>query len=235
MQGRSHARAGTRRQDDLEQICYGDTIISVLADGAGSAELSHEGARTVVSTALTFLCACLDARGVLALDDLLDAVRAARSAVVSAADELGRPARDLASTAIVVAAGPDATMVVHVGDGAVVGRSHDGDLRVVSWPEQGEYANTTFFVTDDELRFQSVELEALDGFAAFTDGLQLLALDFERRAPHEPFFAPFFEALATGERDDRELSAQLETFLAQDARLRERTDDDLTLVVALRR
>lgn len=235
VRGRAHLAAGTRRQDDLAQTVRSDTVVTVLADGAGSAELSHAGARTVVTTVLTFLCDRLDRAGDVSLDDLRDAVHAARTAVETEAADLGYPLRDFASTAIVVAAGPLATKIVQVGDGAVIGLSFDATLRVLTWPDQGDYANTTFFVTDDELRIQAVEVEALDGFAAFTDGLQHLALDYERREPYAPFFAPFFDALASEAHDDRALSAQIETFLTEDARLVERTDDDLTLAVARRR
>jgi hypothetical protein len=235
VRGRAHVAAGTRRQDDLAQTCRRDTVVSVLADGAGSAQLSHAGARTVVTTVLAFLCERLDSDGDVSLADLRDAVHAARTAVQAEADDLGHPLHDLASTAIVVAAGPLATKIVQVGDGAVIGRSFDASLRVLTWPDQGEYANTTFFVTDDEPRIQAIEVEALDGFAAFTDGLQHLALDYERREPYAPFFAPFFDALANETNDDRALCAHVETFLTEDARLVERTDDDLTLAVARRR
>jgi hypothetical protein len=59
-----------------------------------------------------------------------------------------------------------------------------------------------------------------------TDGLQLVAFDLSTGMPHAPFFTPFF-AFAAGDGD----AEQLAEFLGSE-RVGERTDDDVTLVVA---
>ena len=66
--------------------------------------------------------------------------------------------------------------------------------------------------------------------AVISDGLQMLALKMPRGVPHEPFFSPLFRFVA--EVDDEAVAAeQLESFL-RSQRVRDRTDDDLTLLLA---
>ena len=48
-------------------------------------------------------------------------------------------------------------------------------------PQQGQFANETFFVTDDDATnvWQFVYIEkAIDEIALFTDGIQYLVIDF---------------------------------------------------------
>lgn len=110
---------------------------------------------------------------------------------------------------------------------------------VVFWPQQGEYINTTRFVTDDDYR-EALQVvvyhERLDEVAIFTDGLQQLLLDYPRRQAHGPFFGSMFGALraaATGDQDPEALCAALEAYLDCGA-INERTQDDKTLVIAQR-
>lgn len=64
-----------------------------------------------------------------------------------------------------------------------------------------------------------------------TDGLQMLAINMAVGAPHKPFFFPLFEFVANI--DDRSLAKeQLVKFLRSE-RITQRTDDDLTLVLAV--
>lgn len=114
-------------------------------------------------------------------------------------------------------------------------------LDVVIWPQQGEYINTTMFVTDDDYR-EVVEVvvcrERIDHVAVFTDGLQHLLLDYSGRRAHQPFFGGMFSALRSAVRGDDDqhvetLCAELATYL-ESAAINERTQDDKTLVLAIR-
>jgi hypothetical protein len=122
-----------------------------------------------------------------------------------------------------------------VGDGGVVVDTGAG-LEVAVVPMSGEYANMTHFVTDEDavtvLATKSYADRALK-VAAFTDGIQRLALNMATNTPHEPFFAPFFNGMAkaTAEQEDQ-LQGLLVKFLGS-APVNERTDDDKTLALAL--
>ncbi len=75
--------------------------------------------------------------------------------------------------------------------------------------------------------------ETPEEVSLFTDGLQTLALDFNRRQAHGPFFEPMFRALADADAPESLLGPLVE-FLRSPAVV-ERTDDDKTLILATRR
>ena len=113
--------------------------------------------------------------------------------------------RDFATTMVCVDLRWRGTFVAHVGDGAVVVQdAADQQWHVVSWPSHGEYASTTFFVTDEPEPRLSVyrHLGRLSALVAFTDGLERLALDFATQRAHAGFFngivGPVAASAATG-------------------------------------
>ena len=143
------------------------------------------------------------------------------------------PLREFATTLMVVVATSSSLAVAQVGDGAVVVRLEDGSLRAVTWPDHGEYVNEASFITDaDYLRHMQFTYvpatESISGIAAFTDGLQMLALDIARREPHPPFFQPLFDFAQGPDASESELLAFLDS-----ERVCARTEDDKTLVLAV--
>ena len=103
------------------------------------------------------------------------------------------------------------------------------------WPDNGEYANTTRFLTEDDyrkhLRIEIVTRQVSE-FAVLTDGLQMLALDFTGSRVHDRFFTPLFRTVRNGQ-DEKALKASLLEFM-DSKRVNERTDDDKTLLLATR-
>lgn len=227
----SVAGSGHRARDigceDASSVAVTDdgTLLVAVADGAGSARLAAEGSRRAVDAAMSAL-----GRGL----DLCEVLAEARRALEPTTDESddGVALGDRATTLLVVRAshGSGEIETAQVGDGAVVIRTSDG-LEVFAADAKGEYLNETCFLTSDrwaeEARVSRRPLEGVDGLAALTDGLQLVALDLASGAPHAPFFAPFFAFVAT----DGDVVA-LEDFLGSD-RVAERTDDDVTLAIAV--
>jgi hypothetical protein len=235
--GTSHALTMTRCQDfsayEIVRRPDGDEVLlAALADGAGSAVSSHHGARTAVETALAALRARVEAGSDVGRDDALDALRAARERVLDVAAEYEHAARDYASTLLIAVAAPDGGVAVQIGDGAIV--VDDGELRAATWPAQGEYANSTHFLVEDDAldHVQCAELGAVRRLALFSDGLQALALHYESRAAHEPFFAPFFSYLESSAKEDAEIEAELRAYL-ESGSVNARTDDDKSLVLAV--
>jgi hypothetical protein len=219
--GAGHRARGIGCEDaSAVEVLDDGTLLVAVADGAGSAPRSSEGSTRAVSAAMDALLAGADVCAVL---------HAARRSLepVTAGDRMG----DLATTLLVVRASPSGIETAQVGDGAVVLR-RDSSLEVVAPDAKGEYLNETVFLTSDgwldALRVETVSADGVDAIAVLTDGLQLVALDLATGLPHAPFFAPFFSFVA----DDGDV-AQLESFLGSE-RVGERTDDDVTLVVAAR-
>ena len=173
--------------------------------------------------------------GVVTVDPAPEQVAAAREAVEGEAAALGAPVHDLATTLILVVATRDEVAAVQVGDGATVVRDAAGALHALTTPNLGEYINQTVFVSaPDAVDAARVERwrGAATHVAAFTDGLQMLALVMPAGTPHAPFFHPVFR-FASAAGDARRAEAQLEEFLAG-PRVAARTDDDVTLLLGVR-
>lgn len=176
-------------------------------------------------------------RGEFGLSDTLatDMVLAVRERIYAAAEAANLKARDFACTFIGVLSWAQGTLVLQVGDGGVVLDTGSG-LELAIVPMTGEFANMTNFVTDDNavtvLITKAYPERALK-VAAFTDGIQRLALNMANNTPHEPFFSPFFKGMekATSEQEDM-LQGLLIRFLGSPP-VNERTDDDKTLALAL--
>lgn len=165
---------------------------------------------------------------------LIAAVKAAREAVEAEAAARGKPARDLACTLLVAIVRPSLLAAAQVGDGAVVVGPAAGEILALTKPNFGEYLNETTFITapeapDPQLGFWRGNLAH---WAMLTDGLQMLALKMPAATPHPPFFLPLFEFI-TSAPDRAQAEAALVQFL-RSPRIRERTDDDLTLLLGTR-
>jgi hypothetical protein len=136
-----------------------------------------------------------------------------------------------------VVASKEHVVVCHVGDGAcAIRNANDQEWQVPSWPAHGEYASTTYFVTDEphpNLRVSHANGTFSD-IAIFSDGLERLALDFARQVAFKPFFDSMLKPLSglTPGRD-RHLSTGLRKFL-DSSLVTDRTDDDKSLIIATR-
>ncbi len=241
--GTSHIKAETCCEDAYScnsPAASGHSLIGVLADGAGSALMGGQGASLV---ARTFSCRAresLSATGHLPTDDdIWSWLDEARDRIGAAAAKRSLELRDFASTLVFVASIGTETVAAHIGDGGIVVRcAADDPWQALGWPEHGEYASTTYFVTDEpapRLRILRCDNE-ISAIVAFTDGLERLALDFAELQPHAAFFngivAPVSSTQVRGR--DRKLCDALSRYLGSDA-VNARTDDDKTLMVAVLR
>jgi hypothetical protein len=239
--GASHSRGGLPCQDAAYgRVLPGGLLVGAVADGAGSATFGDHGARTAVRAAVDALASYSLQLGPVASDAewhrvLLAAMDIARAQVEASAAARRRASRELAATLIVFVAMPDLIVAVQVGDGAIVLRDEQGALHALTRPQSGEYINTTtFLVTPNALKSsqQVVWHGSYSDIAVFTDGLQMLALTMPNAVPHAGFFGPLFQFAREG-KDAEPMLDQLETFLGSD-RVGSKTDDDLTLMLAIR-
>lgn len=156
------------------------------------------------------------------------------------AEAEGLAARDFACTTLAAVVGSESFCLFQIGDGAIVYSLHDDaeTYHCAFWPQRGEYENLTYFTTDDAAQEYADFLardRRVDEIALFTDGLQRLALRYESRAPHTPFFRPMFAPVRSAPPGfSCGLSKDLGRFLDSD-RINGFTDDDKTLVLATRR
>jgi hypothetical protein len=236
--GTSHLRAQTRKQDAFRCFLAGDTkaFCAIVCDGAGSAPFGGEGASLIARTFTVGLRDHFRTSSVLPGDeDVWGWIDSVRDKLAEAAAMRSTVRRDMASTLVLLVATNSDALVVHVGDGAVVVRETDGPWRALSWPENGEYASTTYFLTEDPAPRVRISRHAADFDAAaiFTDGIETLALDLAGGVPHEPFFQSMIAPLDTAQAEgkDRSLSDALGRFLSG-PRVCERTDDDKSFIIA---
>jgi len=240
VQGTSHVRTGRPCQDSstARELALKNETVLVLAcsDGAGSAEHSEIGSRLACEKIADVISGELQAREncpPIHAEQALDWIRQVHESLEAEALLREIPIRQLACTLLFAVVGQSGAAFGQIGDGAIV-VWQDERYQNIFWPQSGEYANTTNFVSDPQFhsRFEFAWCDgSIDELALFTDGLQMLGLDFQERRAHGPFFAPLFETLRKEQPAD--LVVPMRNFLESEV-VAERTDDDKTLVLATR-
>lgn len=237
--GSSHEIDGRPCQDahNLAMVSR-EMLVIVVADGAGSARFAEVGADLAAQTSTEALCrqlAALNSKpeevGLRAL--LIETINSVRAALETEAGRLGVATQELATTLILVIATPDLVAAAQVGDGAAIVGDRSGRIIGLTVPELGEYINEAVFVISPDA-LQSAQVAIWHGqtaqVAVLSDGLQMLCLEMPACKPHIGFFSPLFNFISERE-DALEATRELSTFLSSQ-RVREVTDDDLTLVLA---
>ncbi|WP_353932263.1 PP2C family serine/threonine-protein phosphatase [Okeanomitos corallinicola TIOX110] len=237
--GTSHIKNQQLCQDAHHwQILPNNVLVVAAADGAGSASLGKVGAMIAVETAIEYISSWEITNSTLADDELLGdilahAMLAARKAVEEEAEVSKHQTGDLATTLIIMIASPKVVAVAQIGDGVAVVKDSTGNLQALTIPKSGEYINeTTFLTSPDALATTQTKIlrHNIVNLGVLTDGLQMLALNMLVGEPHKPFFFPLFDFVAHAE-DKIVAKEQLVKFLNSE-RITQRTDDDLTLVIA---
>lgn len=236
--GTSHLRSYTPRQD---AFCVSrlpnSGFVAVVSDGAGSASHSRYGAVLVCRHFRTRLRHWFgDHVRFPSIDQFSEWLNELRDQIAMVAKAQGLTSRQFASTLVLVAVKGRSGFCAHVGDGGIVARS-GGEWSVLSWPETGQFASTTYFVTDDrEVHLRMLRFEAkFDAFALFSDGIEDLALVQSDLMAHRPFFDPMIRPVDIAKEGGRlsGLSLALQNYLAGEA-VCNRTDDDKTLILLSR-
>lgn len=233
--GTSHIRSGNRLQDAFAVSAIGENhVFAVVCDGAGSARFGYSGAWLCCRVLTVRFREWVRQRGTAPNDEMVRGwIDEVRDKIFIAADRRMSSRRQFASTLAAVLIGPRDFLALHIGDTAIVGRC-GSEWDVICWPENGDYASTTFFVTDDpEPRLNIVRQNRVhDAFALLSDGVGGLALSELDRLAHPGFFNPMMRPVdrAVGTGKLKELSQKLRSYLSGPA-VCERTDDDKTLVL----
>jgi hypothetical protein len=246
--GMSHENLGLTCQD--AGLCRtvtsptGESILlAVASDGAGSAPRSQDGAAlTVLLFMDEFGRACQSSAGIAAIDRafVVDWLSHVKKEISIRATSEGLQSRDFACTVLGALVGERRALFFQLGDGAIVisNSAEPNDCGWVFWPQHGEFANETNFITQDNAE-QMMEFEAcdrrIDRLSIFTDGLERLVLDYESKTAHAPFFNPLFSWLtAAAPQLDEAASIPLVRYLTSET-VNKYTDDDKTLILATRR
>lgn len=233
--GTAHLRSGTRKQDAFSVAMVPDgAMLAVVSDGAGSASHGGQGASLVCRSLRSSFRIWFTGNTQLPDDEtILSWMDALRDRLAAVAERRNMTRRDFAATLAMLVVKDDVVLTLQVGDSAIVAR-RSGEWEALCWPESGEYASTTFFVTDDpDLRLHiNRQPLAHDAFALFSDGIENVALEQTALRPHARFFDPMMKPVDQSSMAGRigDLSAALGRYL-ESAALCERTDDDKTLIL----
>lgn len=247
-QGRSHIAGDVVCQDSsgctLLDLPTGPVLIATVSDGAGSAARSEIGSGIACASFRQEMTALLTERDGRqpSREDIEVWLKDFCSLVEAEAERLGLSSRDLACTFVGAVVAPTWSAACQVGDGGIVIGlpSPDGsnEFEVVFWPEQGEYANETYFATmsgaSEHLQFK-IDDRPIREIALFSDGLQRMVLKYETRDAFGPFFHRMLQTVrrADGVGVLPELSRELGTYLSSPT-VSDRTDDDVSLILATR-
>lgn len=183
--GRGHIRKNIVCQDKVNFFRKYNVSVLALADGAGSEPNSHFGAEVAVKAISDYLAANFnvlfdDTEGIEACWCISDYVKKQLNKL---AVEKDFPIKSLASTLMAVAVCDGRYIVFHVGDG-VIGTFVHGETQVASSPENGEFANSTVFMTSEgvehHVKLFKGNLNDINGFVMMSDG-----------AAHSLFSVPF--------------------------------------------
>jgi serine/threonine protein phosphatase PrpC len=237
VRGTSHVRTDLPCQDAHEyRILSDECLLAAVADGLGSASHSKEGAKIAIKAALDLLEQSLSVESISNPEEwneiLKKAFSCAAKKLQETANETGIALREYGTTLMVAVVQNDWLAIGHLGDGAVVAMLSNGEMKTISAPQRGEYANEVMPLTGQgaldsvHVTIHPSEIEAL---ALLTDGLQNLCIQNQTSEPYMQFFTPFFDAIKKT-LDIEETSKKLTEFLDSD-RVCSKTDDDKTLVV----
>jgi hypothetical protein len=220
-------------------------LLAVACDGAGSASRSLDGATLAVNG---FLKEFSEATSHSGLDGITrefveDWLSRLRAEIRDRAEVADLSPREFACTLLGAVVGQHRAAFFQIGDGAIVvsNRAEADDYGWIFWPQHGEFANQTNFVTqDDALEVLEFELgeRSVDEVAIFTDGIERLVLDLQEKTAHAPFFRTLFGWVAKTKpaavNEEIPTSEVMGRYLGS-KQINDRTDDDKTLILASRR
>ncbi len=229
--GRGHERKNVPVQDKI-YFQKGETTVIALADGAGSARLSHFGAEKAVETVCRLLQNHFDQ--IFHTGDVTNAQQFIMNEILLQLDALSsvhqEPVSEFASTLLAVAVKNNQVLVVHLGDGEI-GAIKNGEMKVLSTSDNGEYANATFFTTSanatKQLKlFKSSAGEQFSAFFLMSDGA---AHSLFSKRDHK--FSPFIEKLAAQSKVHREEVLNRLLTESFEKLVKQRTNDDCSLIM----
>jgi hypothetical protein len=241
--GKRNLEQGTAGQDASHCVVTDDVLVAIVCDGAGSVREGRMGSEFIARALAEQLSSALladrslpevpadgSARLEASIHSAIEAVRT-RLADLAASRQLAL--QDCSCTLVGCVASPVGGCFFHIGDGFAIQQGAAGDS-VLSRPENGEYADETYFVSDenwkDHLRLTPFPAPERGGvIGLMSDGTAPFAVNRARSGFFRPFIDPITAFLreATAPNGNEALQNLLES-----PRACEISPDDKTLLLA---
>jgi hypothetical protein len=231
-------------QDASHYVVTDDVLVAVVCDGAGSVREGRKGSEYIARVLAEELSTALlagrtrpgpRAEGSAAIESTIRfAIETVRSGLADLAASRQLELHDFSCTLVGCVASSDGGVFFHIGDGFAIKQDAAGDC-ALSPPENGEYADETYFVTDENWQ-DHLRLTPLPAFergcvlGLMSDGTAPFAVNRERSGFFRPFIDPIAAFLreATAPHGNAALKNLLES-----PRASEISVDDKTLLLAL--
>ena len=173
--GRSHVAKNIPCQDKVCHATFTGAFVIALADGAGSAAHSEIGAELATKVTCDFISKNFDS-----IIETINAVEVKKNILNNILDAFHKVIDDtrwelssLACTLLFAAVKGTTCLIGHIGDGVICCRKEE-KLKAISLPSNGEFANSTTFVTSpnalSDFRLYKGKTDKMDGFCLMSDG-----------------------------------------------------------------
>lgn len=230
--GKGHLTSGVPCQDffTTASLHNGD-LVTIVADGAGSAAFSDEGARVATEECLS-LIAERASQKLLKKADYYEIFMTVAQRVADYARQFNLSHRDFYTTLNVLHCTQDRTHNASIGDSGCIILNDQDKLQIMAKPTKGRYANETAFLTKQmlEKHFSYGERQhPINGYIAATDGI--FDLLFEREQINSQSASALIDCLKQQELAPAE--QEIRAFL-NSRTITRFTRDDLTLVIGVR-
>ncbi|WP_434340310.1 PP2C family serine/threonine-protein phosphatase [Motilimonas cestriensis] len=232
VRGQGHLKTEQPCQDAWHVVSHKGATVACICDGAGSAKHSDQGAQKLSQMVCDALLEYVltQSSPAIAKPDLVAQLSNTIARCRNELAELG-PLSDYHATLCGLVQHQQQNVVFHLGDGLIIGvNPDDWQDFIVSEPENGEFAETTYFFTLDDwqshLRVMCAPARYKIWFL-MSDGCASFAAKTHPYAPDLKFLKPVHSYLASV---DNELASQALTATLDDPRTYSITQDDKTLV-----
>jgi hypothetical protein len=242
--GPAHVESGRPCEDAYRVSEVDGCLVAVVCDGAGSASRGGHGAQHAVEAISGALRGHVAVAGVPCCEGdwnsirkaVVDAIEAARATVLDGlGEEFGL--KDCYATVVGGVIAGDRGMFFHIGDGYALALTYpELETLAISSPENGEYADTTYFYTQEHweqhLRFSDFE-GALSLVTFMSDGTSDFAIARDRVSVDKSFFGPVTTYLSSIDIDENLGCSKLMASLSCRGAAQV-SSDDKTLIWAFR-
>lgn len=151
--GTSHIKDNAPCQDVASFFVTNNNCTIVLADGAGSAKYSEIGAKLACESIISIFKN--DSESVFDMDISklrIKLIHGIRTRLGMRAKKYSQSKHEFASTLLFISIMNEQYIAGHIGDGVIGALQKDESFELISKPENGEFANTTYFTTSDNYR-----------------------------------------------------------------------------------